>query len=237
MSAAAPNHPVFIMEIFGGPGATNALGRAFFVSHGVTVGEDGSVGVNAPSLNALFPLRQLQTLATQNQGLQDAMAYAAGVGITTHLDQGGFPAAGNNTDGAANFDRYRAFDSLRALHHDGKLINRIWLNFLHLEEDPNTPELQARLNNTFNDFGDRMLRILGIREFTAGPFFLPGGTAWQNGTRRVAKAGWRNENHSLTATDYKIIIDGWKSIHNELVAAGNTDGIAKLPDVSGQERT
>lgn len=228
LSTAVPNHPVFIMESFFGPGATNALGKAFLDSHGVAVGADGSVGAGTPSLIALFELRKLQTLETQKRGLQDAMAYAAGVGITTHLDQGGFPAAGNNTDGAANFDRYRAFDSLRALHHEGKLTNRIWLNFLHLEGDPQTPELQARLNNTFNDFGDRMLRILGIGEFTAGPFTAPGGAAWQNGTRLVAKAGWRNENHSLSATDFKIIIDNWKIIHDELVAAGNTDGIAKL---------
>ncbi len=228
MSAAVPNHPVFIMESFAGPGATNALGKSFFDSHGVVVGADGLVAAGAASLNALFQLRQMQTIETQKRGLQDAMAYAASVGITTHLDQGGFPAAGNNTDGAANFDRYRAFDSLRALYHEGKLTNRIWINFLHLEEDPTTPELQARLNNTFNDFGDRMLRILGIGEFTAGPFTLPGGAAWQNGTRLVAKAGWRNENHSLSATDFKIIIDNWKIIHDELVASGNADGIAKL---------
>ncbi len=225
LSTAVPNHPVFIMESFFGPGATNALGKAFFDSHGETVGADGSVAAGTASLTALFELRKMQTLETQKRGLQDAMRYAASVGITTHLDQGGFPALGNNTDGAANFDRYRAFDSLRALHHEGKLTNRIWLNFLHLEEDPQTPELQARLNNTFNEFGDRMLRILGIGEFTAGPFTLPGGASWQNGTRLVAKAGWRNENHSLSATDFKIIIDNWKIIHDELVASGNADGM------------
>jgi predicted amidohydrolase YtcJ len=228
LSTAVPAHPVFIMEGFAGPGATNALGKAFFDARGVAVADDGFVTGGAASLNALFELRKLQTLATQKRGLQDAMAYAASVGITTHLDQGGFPAAGNNTDGAANFDRYRAFDSLRALYDEGKLTNRIWLNFLHLETDPQTPELQARLNNTFNDFGDRMLRVLGIGEFTAGPFNLPGSPAWQNGTRLVAKAGWRNENHSLTATDFKLIIDNWKIVHDELVASGNADGIRKL---------
>jgi hypothetical protein len=34
------------------------------------------------------------------------------MGITTHLDQGGFPSVGDNTDGLANFDRYRAFDAV-----------------------------------------------------------------------------------------------------------------------------
>ena len=35
---------------------------------------------------------------------------------------------------------------------------------------------------------------------------------WRAGTRRVAEAGWRNENHSLTPADFKIIIDGWQSV-------------------------
>jgi predicted amidohydrolase YtcJ len=159
------------------------------------------------------------------------MAYAAGVGVTTHLDQGGFPSVGNNTDGAANFDRYRAYDSLRALYAEGKLTNRIWVNFLHMEADANTPELRARLLNVFNDFGDDMVRVLGIGEFTGGGLF-PIGEAWMNGTRLVAQAQWRNENHSLGfnvggVPDWKIIIDGWQAVQNEELAAGRA-GIANL---------
>ena len=43
---------------------------------------------------------------------------------------------------------------------------------------------------------------------------------WLNGTRRVAEAGWRNENHSLTAGDFQVIIDGWEQIHNAMPAPG-----------------
>ena len=236
LSKAVPNHPVLVYESFNGPSATNALGKAFFESRGIKVGADGFIDAapffgTGPSLQALFELRKLQTFAEQKRGLRDAMAYAASVGVTTHLDQGGFPfkdSGFDNTDGAASFDRYRAFDSVQALYQEGKLTNRIWINFLHVETDPATPELQARLRNTFPDFGDDMLRVLGIGEFTAGPFFLPGNEPWQNGTRLVARAGWRNENHSLSATDFKTIIDGWQTIHDELVKEGNTDGISKL---------
>ena len=49
MTAAVPNHPVFIMESFSGPGATNARGKAILEANGVVVGADGSVGANAPS--------------------------------------------------------------------------------------------------------------------------------------------------------------------------------------------
>ena len=236
LDKAVPNHPVFVFEGFVGPATTNTLGKAFFESHGIIVGADGSIAASpflgtGPATQALTELRKIQTFDEQKRGLGDAMAYAASVGVTTHLDQGGFPFKDSGfdpTDGAASFDRYRAHDSVQALYQEGKLTNRIWINFLYVETDPATPELAARLRNAFPDFGDGMLRVLGIGEFTGGPFFAPGVPAWQNGTRLVAKAGWRNENHSLSAADFKTIIDGWQTVHNELVAAGNPDGIRKL---------
>jgi len=246
LTAAVPDHPVFIMEGFSGPGATNALGKAFLTANGVPVGADGFVdggafGVATPCTTALFLLRQMQTRDSMQQGLRDAMRYAAGIGVTTHLDQGGFPFTvpfvGDPSDGAASFDRYRAHDSVRALYHQGELTNRIWINFLHVEEDVNTPELRARLLNSWDDFGDNMLRVLGIGEFTASAFIAPGTPAWLNGTRLVAQAQWRNENHSLNfpvfalpglPLDWRVIIDGWQSVNDEMVAAGNPDGIKKL---------
>jgi hypothetical protein len=186
-------------------------------------------------------LRALQTFDEQKRGLGYAMTYAAEVGVTTHLDQGGFPYADdrpidskNGVDALANFHRYRAFDSLRALYHEGKISNRIWINFLHMEEDMNTPELRARLLNVFNDFGDDMVRILGIGEFTAGNLFFAGSPVWLNGTRLVAQARWRNENHTLGFViggipDWKLIIDGWQTVHNEVSAMpGLSDGITNL---------
>jgi len=101
LSAAVPNHPVFIMEGFSGPGAVNAAGKAFLVAHGVPVGttagqdegyvDGGAFGVATPCTTALYLLRQMQTRDSMLQGLTDAMHYAAGIGVTTHLDQGGFP--------------------------------------------------------------------------------------------------------------------------------------------------
>jgi predicted amidohydrolase YtcJ len=228
LDTVTPANPVLLLQGFAGPSATNSLGKAFFASLGVAVADNGGIAAGGDSLVALNALRRLQTLDTMKRGTIDAMNYASSVGVTTHLDQGGFPAVGDNSDILASFDRYRAYDALQALYHERRLTNRIRINFLHLEEDPLTPELQARLLNVFPDFGDGMLRILGIGEFTAGPFFLPGGPSWQNGTRLVAKAGWRNENHSLSDTDFKTIIDGWQTIHDELVSSGSPDGIKKL---------
>ncbi len=230
LDAVAPDHPVYLQESFAGPSATNSLGKAFFENRGIEVGAEGAdAGSIAggfqtpnPTTRALHELRLLQTLDDQMRGTVDAMRYAASLGVTTHLDQGGFPAAGTAADGAAHFDRYRAYDALLALHAEGALINRIRLNFLHMETDPETPELQARLLNVFPDFGGPMLRVVGIGEFTAGasPIIGEASEEWLAGTRRVAESGWRNENHSLTPGDFPVIIDSWQSIHESLPAPG-----------------
>ena len=227
LDRATPDHPVYIQMSFAGPAVTNRRGREFFTARGIEVGDDGSIaggGMPNPSTRALAALRALQTLEDQKRGTLDAMRYAASLGLTTHFDQGGFPATGTDADGAAHFDPYRAYDALLALHRDGELLQRIRLNFLHMEEDPATPGLRARLQNAFPEFGDDMLRIVGIGEFTAGasPIIMQATEAWENGTRLVAEAGWRNENHSLTPTDYVTIIDGWERIHAALEPPGLT---------------
>lgn len=228
LDSVTPSHPVYIQQAFSGPSVTNTLGKRFFENAGIEVGADGSIAGGArlpnPSTRALYALRELQTLEDEKRGMLDAMRYAASVGVTTHLDQGGFPATGTAADGAAHFDRYRAYDALLALHQEGAMPVRIRLNFLYMETDPATPELAARLANAFPHFGDDFLRVVGIGEFTAGasPIIGEPSDVWRNGTRRVAEAGWRNENHSLTPADFKVIIDGWARVNDELPAPGIT---------------
>ena len=225
LDAVTPNHPVYIQESFAGPGVTNTLGKAWLEGRGIVIGDNGEVATGQgsnPATQTLFALRGIQTLEDQKRGTIDAMRYAASLGITTHLDQGGFPLTGTDADGAANMDPYRAYDAIQALHNEGRMLNRIRINFLHMESDPATPQLTARLNNVFPEFGDAMLRTTGIGEFTAGasPVIFGASEEWLNGTRRVAEAGWRNENHSLFGNDYQVIIDGWEQIHNEVGGAG-----------------
>ncbi len=225
LDTVTPDHPVYLQLSFAGPSVTNTRGKQFFEEAGIEVGADGAIaggGMPNPTTRALFELRKLQTLADQKRGTQDAMRYAASLGLTTHLDQGGFPATGTNADGAAHFDRYRAYDALLELYAEDALTQRIRLNFLHMETDAATPELAARLANVFPRFGNGLLRITGIGEFTAGasPIIAQAGEAWLNGTRRVAEAGWRNENHSLTPGDFKVIIDEWEKLNASLPAPG-----------------
>ena len=243
LNGVTPHNPILIMQGFNGPTVTNSLGMAFFVRHGIEVDpKTGAIPSGTQSVRALNALRALQTFVEQKRGLGYAMTYAAEVGVTTHLDQGGFHYSGlpidsnNGVDALANFHPYRAHDALRALYQEGKIFNRIWINFLHMEETAGTPQLQARLLNSWNDFGDDMVRVLGIGEFTAGSPFIPGSPVWFEGTRMVALARWRNENHSLGfpvagRPDWKVIIDGWQSVHGQITqdqSLGLPDGITNL---------
>jgi predicted amidohydrolase YtcJ len=233
LDTVTPNHPALILQSFTGPSVTNSKGRAFFTANHVTVADDGSIASGAQSVRALNKLRAMQTIDEQKRGLGYAMTYSAEVGVTTHLDQGGFPNTftgrkedDNDVDALANFDRYRAFDSVQALYQERRLTNRIFINFLHLEDALDTPELHARLLNVFPNFGDNMLKIHGIGEFTANGYAV-GAQQWKNGTRLVAQARWSNENHSLSAGDFKVIIDEWVKVQAEELAAGRL-GIADL---------
>ena len=228
LDSVTPNHPVFIQESFAGPSVTNSLGKKFFESRGIEVAADGAIAggfqTPNPTTRALFELRKLQTFEDKERGTLDALNYAASLGLTTQFDEGGFPATGTAADGAAHFDIYHAYEPLLALHREGKLATRIRLNFLYMETDPATPELVARLKNAFPYFGDPMLKDVGIGEFTATPaaILTEASPVWLAGTKRVAEAGWRNENHSLTPNDFKVIMDGWTKINSELPPPGIT---------------
>lgn len=235
LDAALPNNPTLLFESFFGPSQTNSLGKAFFQSRGIAVGADGSIAIG-PSLQALQALRDLpqhNNLQAQMQGLVNALKFGLSVGLTTHIDQGSFHFAesyfgntGTTADGLASFDQYRAFDSVKALHAMGELPARVQINYLHIEPDPATPQLAQRLNNTVTLLGDQWLSNGGIGEFTGGsPFGGLGSPAWMNGTRLVAEHGWRNENHSLSPSDFTVILDFWDRVNTEL----KTSGIPQTP--------
>ncbi|MFP3914457.1 MAG: amidohydrolase family protein, partial [Actinomycetota bacterium] len=225
LDEAVGDHPAYISVGFAGPTVTNSAGKAWFEERGIPVADDGSIEGGgfgpSPTGEALLALRQeLLNPATRRRGAMEAMAYGAGLGVTTHLDQGAFQATGTPADGAAHEDNFTMHLPFLELYREGELGVRLRINFLNLETDPEVPLLTARLQNAFQFFGGDLVRTGAIGEFTAGdPFELFAGTepseAWREGTRRVAEAGWRNENHSLSATDFQAIIEGWEEVNSQ----------------------
>ena len=230
IDAAVPDHPVYLQIAFSGPATTNGLGRSFFQSKGVSVGDDGAIAIGEATQTALFHLRQGQTLEDQKRSTLDAMAYAVSLGVTTHFDQGGFPATNTPADGAAHFDQYRAYDAFQALHHEGRLSIRLRNHFLHLESDPNLPGLTARLLNTFPLFGDDMWKVIGIGEFTANGL----GDVWLDANHRVAQAGFINQVHSLTRDDFKTEIAGWETVNAKFPITDLRWVVAHVPFITAE---
>jgi predicted amidohydrolase YtcJ len=195
LDAAAPNNPVFIEVGFTGPGATNSAGKAIFESQGIAVAADGSMtGIN-PSRALLFLRQTLLNPAERRRSVIDAMNYAASVGVTTHLDQGAFQATNTVADGSAHEDNFTMHIPFLEVYGQDQGIVRLRINFLHMESDPNTPELVQRLKNAFPFFGDDMVRTGGIGEFIAAGTSVT--SPFAAAAQRVAQAGWRAEVHSL----------------------------------------
>jgi len=238
LDAAVPDRPVLVFQQFSGPARTNSLGKAFFENPPggptptglpllpATVGADGSMtGLNATT--ALYDLRVLQTFDDKKRSTIDAMRYAASVGMTAVLDEVGFPDSGplKPTQQLSNFDNFRMYDSWLAVHKEGKALIRLQANFLHNQNDITLPELTQRLKNQFQLFGDDMMMTGAIGEWGA-----PGdgvGDVWLQAQRLVGQAGWRNNNRALSLSALTAEITGYEIINQELIAAGNPDGITK----------
>jgi predicted amidohydrolase YtcJ len=179
------------------------------------VGADGSIAAGAQATSrATLALRQ--TLLTPDQrkrGAIDALTYGLGIGVTTHLDQGAFQATGTPNDGAAHEDNYAMHLPFLALRAEGKLPARLRINYLHQDTTPDLATLTERLKHSFKFFGDEMVRTGGIGEFIAGgagpnsPFI--------DAAKRVARAGWRAEVHSLSRNDFEQEIQGYEAAHAE----------------------
>ena len=214
LDAAAPKHAVYISESFMGPSATNTLGKKFFESQSsaIPVGADGSIAAGAQATGrATLALRHtLQTFDQRKRGAVDAMAYGLSLGVTTHLDQGAFQATDTENDGAAHEDNYAMHLPFLALRAEGRLPARLRINFLHQDATPALATLTERIENSFPFFGDDTVRTGGIGEFIAG-----GGpeSPFVEAARRLARAGWRAEVHSLSRNDFEQEIQGYEAAH------------------------
>lgn len=217
LDAAVPDRPVFLFQGFSGPAATNSLGKAFFEAAAVpsVVSAEGAIAAGANATAALYNLRILQSFADKKRSTIDAMTYSASVGVTTVLDEVGFPVVGPPTPGQllSNFDHYRMYDSWRAVHAEGHAFIRLQANFLHNQNDINLPELTERLRNQYQLFGDDLMMTGAIGEWGA-----PGdgsGPVWLQAQRLVAQAQWRNNNRALSLAALEAQITGYEAMDAE----------------------
>ena len=209
--------PVYIQAAQGGTRANSAAGAWFMANApGVNVADSGAV--TGPALQALRS--QLLTPETRKRTAFGALQYFASLGITTHRDAGAFHSE-LPSNGIANENTYTMHFPFLALQRERNMPARLRIDFLHQDSanDPTLPTLAPRLRNSFPFFGDDWLRTGGIGEFTGGGV---------NGLRAIAAAGWRGEDHSLNLSSFLSLVNNRQIVHDEMVAAGNPDGISKL---------
>jgi predicted amidohydrolase YtcJ len=232
LDKALPNHPAYISIGFSGPSVTNSLGKKFFEAAAlpVTVGADGSIASGTETGKATLALRKTLTFEDRKRSVVDAMAYAASMGITTHLDQGAFQATGTPSDGAAHEDNYRMQLPFLSIYDEGRGTVRLRINFLHQDTDTNVTTLQQRLLNTFKFFGNDMVRTGAIGEFIAASYF--GGPVFLEAARRSAQAGWRIEVHSLSATDFQSQIQAFEAVNAETSVRDLRWVVAHVPQIN-----
>jgi len=151
------------------------------------------------------------------------MQYAASIGVTTHLDQGAFQASNTTGDGAAHEDNYTMHFPFLEVYSQGNALIRTRINFLHMESDANTPELMQRLKNAFPFIGNEWVKTGGIGEFIANGVDPARGSPFLDAARRVARANWRAEVHSLGRRttqqpgkpDFEFELDGFLAAEAE----------------------
>ena len=220
LDAAVSDRPVFLYQQGGGPSVTNSLGKAFFESQSdalagpVVVSATGAIATGNPNMSnrALYFLRKLQTMDDKERGAVDAMKYSASVGLTTHLDQTLPPSNGPivPTQGLPNLDQFRMYDGWLAANRHGKSLVRLQMNFLHNETDINLPELQARMKNQFQRFGNDMMMTGGIGEWGAAGDGV--GATWLQAQKLIAAAGWRNTNRNLSLSALQAELTGYETV-------------------------
>ena len=248
LDEAVPDRPVLLYERFTGPCTTNSMGKAIFDAidsappvhpdvSPVGAGPDGSIAAagfagGGPSASALYHLRRAQTFEDRKRSTINAMNYSASVGLTAHLDQVLFPTPGPLHPGQilSNLDHYRMYDPWLELHREGRTIIRLQMNFLHNQSDPDLPELNERLRNQFQFFGDDMLMTGSIGEWAAP---LGSGEVWMEAQRLVAAAGWRNENSIQDLAGLTRVVEAYEAVNREFGIMDLRWMVHHVPEVTG----
>lgn len=252
LDAAVPHHPVYISAGFTGPSVTNTLGKAFFEKVAppvgpVPVGADGSIAATpilapGPTGQATLALRQTLTFEDRKRGVRDAMAYAASLGVTTHLDQGAIQSTDSPADTAGSEDNHTMHQPFLAVYAEGdqrdaaaetEAIIRLRINYAMWDSDPSVPVTTARIQNTFPFFGNDMVRTGAAGEFfTDLPHYTGDNTTWLNAALAAARAGWRAEVHSLSPADFQTEIEGFEKVNAQVPITGLRWVVAHVPFIT-----
>ena len=214
---AAPNHPVFLLELFNGPSATNSLGKAFFESQGIAVSADGVIsggivmGVGAatasnPSHDAFQALETLWDFDHRKQTTRAVIDYATSFGLTTAHTVGG-----SQGRGPGYFDPSKDHQVVLSLLQEGKMNMRLRIYY-----NAYGSALDEILNNIFPNFGGDLIKTAGLGEHILNfglDDAVPLGQDYIDRATKIAQNGWQLMEHSLVERNVKARADAWSIVN------------------------
>jgi predicted amidohydrolase YtcJ len=212
LDEAAPAHPVYLSVSSTGPGVVNSAAKRLFGSFGVAVGANGEVAAGEPTTRAFDSLRARITLDQQKRQLRDEMVYALSVGLTSVFDQGG------SVPGSAFLDPVRGYDAVLALTREGPLTVRVRIFFPALDTKEGNPQLVARLDHAFRDFGGDDLRVTGLGEWLVSGD-SPTSPIYEPAARLAAQRGWLYQQHSLGLPSHVNHVAAWERVNAQFPIA------------------
>ena len=212
LDAAAPAHPVYLSISNWGPGATNTLARDHLREHGVPVGDDGTVAKGKDTIAAWEALSALHCYADTLRQTEHQMKFALSMGLTNLFDMGGTIPAGGWLDPA------RGYNPILELMREDRVPVRFRIFLPVLDTDVALPDLMARLDYTFNEFGNDIVRIVGIGEWLI-PNKLqrqqPLPDFYTDSVRAVAERGWIYKQHLISLAEQKEHLRVWEEVNRE----------------------
>ncbi len=217
LDEAAPNHPVFLLELFNGPSATNSLGKVFLESQGIAVSATGVIaggkvmGAGAktatnPSHDAFQALDTLWDLDHRKQTAQAVMDYATSFGLTTAHTVGG-----SQGRGPGYFDPAIDHEVILSLLQEDKINMRLRIYY-----NAYRSALDDIMNNIFPHFGGDLIKTAGIGEhiLTFGlDDAVPLGQDYIDRATKIAQNGWQLMEHSLVESNVKARADAWSIVN------------------------
>ena len=165
-------------------GRTNTLGAAFFAGFGITT--DPVTGQVSSTANATAALRSIQTFEDKVRGTADAIAFAAATGLTSIHD------TSNLTNQPED---YKVMNTL--YQESGRSLDVRMRHYRYFGPTATTDQLRVYCDPIYREVGDETYRINGVGEQ------IGNGDQFMDNLRVVAEAGWRVQQHTLSADDHE----------------------------------